>query len=97
MVVVILAQLMPQIVASLHPVQFLELMVMRPAYYACIFLETSGVTHICWVLSWCLSRLFSMKEEIVGGETDGIEEKKRGVDSNANEEGHNLGYVNDTV
>ena len=50
--VVVLAQLMPQIVASLYPTQFLELMVMRPAYWACIILETSGLTHICWVLAW---------------------------------------------
>merc|ERR1712203_1320201 len=63
-VVVIVAQLMPQIVASLYPTQFLELLVMRPAYWACIVLEISGITHICWVLAWCMSKILRMKEEI---------------------------------
>jgi len=62
-VVVIVAQLMPQIVASLYPVQFLELVVMRPAYYACIGLELCGFTHFCWVLAAGMARLFRMKKE----------------------------------
>ena len=36
---------------------------MRPAYYACIFLEATGLTHICWVLSHLMSLVFGMKEE----------------------------------
>ena len=67
MVVVVLAQLMPQIVASLYPTQFLEITVMRPAYWACILLELSGITHISWVLAWVMSKLFRMKEEECGG------------------------------
>merc|ERR1712186_136297 len=62
-VVVIVAQLMPLIVASIYPVQFLELLVMRPAYYACIILESTGLTHFCWVLAYLFSRVFRMKEE----------------------------------
>lgn len=62
-VVVIIAQLMPQIVASLYPVQFLELIVMRPAYYACIGLEFCGITHFCWVLAAGMAFLFKMKKE----------------------------------
>jgi len=62
-VVVIIAQLMPQIVASLYPVQFLELIVMRPAYYACIVLEFCGITHFCWVLAAGMAYLFRMKKE----------------------------------
>merc|ERR1712064_87642 len=62
-VVVIVAQLMPQIVASLYPVQFLELLVMRPAYYACIALESTGLTHFCWVLAAGLAWAFRMEEE----------------------------------
>jgi len=61
--VVIVAQLMPQIVASLYPVQFLELVVMRPAYYACIALEFCGITHFCWVLAEGLAFVFRMKKE----------------------------------
>jgi len=62
-VVVIVAQLMPQIVASLYPVQFLELIVMKPAYYACIILEFCGITHFCWVLAAGLAFIFRMKKE----------------------------------
>jgi len=61
--VVIMAQLMPQIVASIYPVQFLELLVMRPAYYACIGLESTGLTHFCWVLAHSMAWLFRMEEE----------------------------------
>ena len=39
---VIVAQLMPQIMAAKHPVAFLEFWIMRPGYYACIFLEGTG-------------------------------------------------------
>merc|ERR1719315_712854 len=87
-VVVIVAQLMPQIVASLYPTQFLQLVVMRPAYWACIVLETSGITHICWVLAWCMSFILRMKEEI------GITEDAK-TNQNGNKE--NLGYVADVA
>merc|ERR1712004_71795 len=60
---VIVAQLMPQIVAAKHPVDFLEFWIMRPGYYACIFLESTGITHITWVISHCLARIFGMKDE----------------------------------
>ena len=40
--VVILAQLMPQIVAAHYPVAFLEFSIMKYGYYACIFLEWTG-------------------------------------------------------
>ena len=69
-VVVIIAQLMPQIVASIYPTQFLELAGMWPAYWACIVLETSGVTHICWVLAWLMSKVFGMREESLVYEVD---------------------------
>merc|ERR1711874_584959 len=62
-VVVIVAQLMPQIVASIYPVQFLELLVMRPAYWACIVLESTGLTHFCWILAFLFARVFRMEEE----------------------------------
>lgn len=61
--VVILAQLMPQIVAAKHPVAFLEFWIMKPGYYACIFLESTGITHITWVISHCLARLCGMQED----------------------------------
>ena len=80
-----MAQLMPQIVASLYPTQFLELVVMRPAYWACIVLETSGITHFCWVLAWCMSRLFRMTEEL------GEDKKDKKRDEHENRD--NKGYV----
>ena len=40
--VVVLAQLMPQIVAAHYPVAFLEFSIMKYGYYACIFLEWTG-------------------------------------------------------
>ena len=43
LLVVILAQLMPQIVAAKHPVAFLEISIMRLGYTACILLESTGV------------------------------------------------------
>eukprot|EP00090_Calanus_glacialis_P034475 TRINITY_DN57_c0_g1_i1.p1 TRINITY_DN57_c0_g1~~TRINITY_DN57_c0_g1_i1.p1 ORF type:complete len:241 (-),score=63.54 TRINITY_DN57_c0_g1_i1:235-957(-) len=86
-VVVIIAQLMPQIVASLYPTQFLELLVMRPAYWACIILETSGVTHICWVLAWGMGKMFRMKEEVTA---DGVQMDKFGNKDNQ-------GYVSDVA
>jgi len=86
-VVVIIAQLMPQIVASLYPTQFLELIVMRPAYWACIFLETSGITHICWVLAWLMGKMFGMEEEVAD---DGVEmDKQRNKD--------NLGFASEVA
>ena len=87
-VVVIVAQLMPQIVASLYPTQFLELVVMRPAYWACIILETSGITHICWVLAWGMSCVLRMNEEVAStGEEN--------TNQNGNRE--NKGYVADVA
>jgi len=59
-VVVVLAQLTPQIVSSVFPIQFLELRIMRPVYYACLFLEFTGLTHFCWVLVHLLCCVFGM-------------------------------------
>jgi len=62
-IVVIVAQLMPQIVASKYPVQFMQLMINMPAYYICIFLEMTGITHFTWILSHLLSLAFGMTSE----------------------------------
>ncbi|XP_023349327.1 uncharacterized protein LOC111718070 [Eurytemora carolleeae] len=59
-VVVIVAQLTPQIVASIYPVQFLELIIMRPVYYACLILEFTGMTHVTWLLVHVLCLMFGM-------------------------------------
>ena len=44
--VVILAQLMPQIVAAHFPVAFLEYTLCKYGYYACIFLEWTGINTL---------------------------------------------------
>ena len=62
-VVVIIAQLMPQIVAAKYPVHFLQFLIMRPAYYVCIFVETTGLTHACWLLSSFMEYLSGMKDD----------------------------------
>merc|ERR1711913_154343 len=80
-VVVIVAQLMPQIVASIYPVQFLELLVMRPAYYACIVLESTGLTHFCWVLAYAIAWVFRLKEEQFEIRMEGKDEKRNGNDN----------------
>jgi hypothetical protein len=48
---VIVAQLMPQILAAKHPVAFLEFWIMRPGYHACILLEATGERPACSHLS----------------------------------------------
>merc|ERR1719173_11643 len=63
-VVVVVAQLMPQIVASLYPVQFMQMFFNTPAYWACLALEMTGITHFTWVLAAALSRILGMTQEI---------------------------------
>jgi len=63
LVVVIVAQLMPQIVASKYPVAFLELGIMKVGYYTCIMLESTGIVHITWLISHCMAVCFGMTED----------------------------------
>ncbi|XP_039259878.1 uncharacterized protein LOC120336297 [Styela clava] len=61
--VVIVAQLMPQIVASKYPVHFLNFWLMKPAYWACIAVEFTGITHACWILSYFMGLVSGMESE----------------------------------
>ncbi|CAK8683180.1 unnamed protein product [Clavelina lepadiformis] len=63
--VVIVAQLMPQIVAAKYPVHFLNFRVMPIAYYLCTFVEATGLTHACWVLSYLMGKIAGMTNEDV--------------------------------
>ena len=56
--VVILAQLMPQIVAAHYPVAFLEYSLMKYGYYACIFLEWTG--RKCSMYQYSISSYFGI-------------------------------------
>jgi len=60
-VVVIVAQLTPQIIASVYPVEFMQTMVGLPAYYACIALEATGITHFTWILADLACRACGLK------------------------------------
>merc|ERR1719233_270962 len=84
-VVVIVAQLTPQIVSSMFPVQFLDIAIKRPVYYACIALEFTGIAHACWVLVHLLSLCFGMNPK-----------KEVGMDGNlAKSAASNEAYKND--
>lgn len=62
-VVVIVSQLLPQVIASKYPVQFMQLeIVMKPALLACLALEATGITHICWVFATLVARLFRIED-----------------------------------
>jgi len=65
-IVVIIAQLMPQIIASKFPVHFLNLRIMYYAYWICVWVEMTGITHSCWVISHYIGKLAGMKSD--GGE-----------------------------
>ena len=101
-IVVVVAQLTPQIVASIYPVrsglatnlpqvQFMQLMVSMPAYWACIALETTGITHFTWILSDLSSRLGirGMKDETVeiNRNEDTLDVRRKGM--------QNTGYTQD--
>merc|ERR1712128_372872 len=61
-VVVIVSQLLPQIIASKYPVQFMQLsLIMRPALLACLALEFTGITHMCWVFATLVVRLLGVE------------------------------------
>jgi len=80
-IVVIVAQLTPQIVASIYPVEFMQTMVGLPAYYACIALETTGITHFTWVLADLSCRACGL--ELNNNENSGDEKPRRAGEQNA--------------
>jgi len=64
-IVVIIAQLMPQIIASKFPVHFLNLRIMYYAYWICVWVEMTGITHSCWVISHYIGKLAGMPNKDV--------------------------------
>jgi len=50
--VVIIAQLTPQVLASAYPVQFLNLPIMNIVFYSCLLIEISGVAHAVYLLCY---------------------------------------------
>ena len=55
-------QFVSQVVAAINPLEFCQLRLMKPVFYFCLFLEMTGVTHICWVLSYLLSISLGLKK-----------------------------------
>jgi len=47
---------MPQIVAAKYPVHFLNTWIMYAFYHVCTFIEATGLTHACWVLSYLIGK-----------------------------------------
>jgi len=84
-VVVIVAQLTPQIIASVYPVEFMQTMVGLPAYYACIALEATGITHFTWILADLACRAC------------GLNPARRSVEENNNQNGEKDKSMKDVV
>merc|ERR1712154_101912 len=77
-IVVIVAQLTPQIIASIYPVEFMQTLVGLPAYYACIALETTGITHFTWILADLSCRACGLEEN--NNQTGGESKARRGAE-----------------
>ena len=52
LIVVNIAQLTPQVLASAYPVQFLNLPIMKVVFYSCLLVEISGVAHAVYLLCY---------------------------------------------
>jgi len=93
-IVVIVAQLVPQIVASQYPVQFMQLFVNMPAYYTCIALEMTGITHFTWVLAHLAS--LGMDKDFERGETGSHDTRPTGNNNGSKDDipGHTRGNQN---
>jgi len=80
-IVVIVAQLTPQIIASIYPVEFMQTIVGLPAYYACIALETTGITHFTWILADLSCRACGLEEN--NNQNGGDDKTRRGGEQNS--------------
>ena len=49
-------------IIHLIQVEFMETLVGLPAYYACIALEATGVTHFTWILAHLACRACGLEE-----------------------------------
>ena len=56
--VVIVAQLTPQVLAAAYPIEFLNLPGMNIAFTFCIIVETSGLAHAVWLLCYAVKVTF---------------------------------------
>lgn len=59
-------QLMPQLVAATHPITFMNLPGTWFVVKLALAIETIGITHFSWVLTWIVKKIFNVtgKEDI---------------------------------
>ena len=62
LIVAVLAQLAPQIVASKFPVQFMQCRGMNSALRICLFLEATGIAHATWLIAYAWIRLAGWRD-----------------------------------
>jgi len=60
LVVLAFGQLMPQLVASTHPITFMDLPFSWATIQMALCFETAGVTHFSWVLTFIVKHMFQM-------------------------------------
>jgi len=81
MVVLSFGQLMPQLIASLFPITFMNLPGSWFVINLCLVCETLGITHFSWVLTLTVKKITSIgdKEDIVLTKLPCEEEKGEGL------------------
>jgi hypothetical protein len=58
-VVAIIGQLTPQILASSFPMHFLNMPGFKYVFYLCLGVEMTGVAQAVWLLSFCINSMFT--------------------------------------
>ena len=62
-------------------VEFMQTIVGLPAYYACIALETTGITHFTWLLADLSCRACGLEEN--NNQTRGEDKSRKGGEQNS--------------
>jgi len=63
LIVLSFGQLMPQLIATTNPVDFMNFRGTWSVIQLCLTFEAIGVTHFSWVLSWVVRTVFRMGEK----------------------------------
>merc|ERR1719397_1404508 len=63
LVVLAFGQLMPQLIASTHPITFMNLPGANFVINLCLGFEAVGVTHFSWVLTFITKWIFGLKNQ----------------------------------
>jgi len=84
LVVLAVGQLMPQLVASSHPITFMNLPGSWFVLQLCLCFEVIGITHFSWVLTHFVRFLFGLKNGDVFVIMDETDENQDSRDGNVN-------------